>query len=321
MNAHRSRYGRRLFALLALLAAGMLAVYLLRPAWLLDAYFAAQRWHAGVAVAQVDIAGAPWRYAEGGKGETVLLVHGMAGSKENWMLLAPLLDGYRLVIPDQAGFGESADALDGDYRVSAQVERLRAFADALGLERFHLVGHSMGGQTAGVFAARYPERVRSLTLMSAAGVPFKPNAFQAMVERGENPFATETIEKFDAFMRMTFEHPPFAPPRLRQAYADRNASRAELWNRILRRLSSKQTRYFLQTRLDEIRAPTLVIWCDHDQLLDVSSVDAFRTGLPSATIEVLQGCGHMPMMEQPDAVADLLRRHFVLHAAAGAAAR
>jgi abhydrolase domain-containing protein 6 len=314
-NQSRSRLWRWLMLLLALvaLALALALVYWLRPGWMLDGYFAAQRWHAGVKEGDVSVAGANWRYVEGGSGEPVLLLHGMAGSKENWLLLAPHLTGaYRVIAPDQAGFGGSAEALDNDYRISAQVERLREFVDAMKLQRFHLVGHSMGGHTAGVFAARYPERVQTLTLMSAAGVPFKANAFQALIERGENPFATETIEKFDAFMRMTFEHPPFAPPRLRQAYADRNAPRAWLWNGILRRIVSPKTRYFLQSKLADIKAPTLVLWCDRDQLLDVSSVDAFRAGLPQARIEILQGCGHMPMMEKPVETATLLRQQFAM---------
>jgi abhydrolase domain-containing protein 6 len=307
----RSRFSRRLLALLGVSMAVLLIIYLLRPAWLLDAYFGAQRWYAGMQIAEVEVAGANWQYAEGGQGETVLLVHGMAGSKENWMLLAAqLTDRYRVIAPDQAGFGGSEPALDADYRISSQVDRLHAFADALKLERFHLVGHSMGGHSAGVFAARFPERVQSLTLMNAAGVPFKPNAFRARIEQGENPFATESIEKFDAFMRMTFERPPFAPRRFRQVYAERNAARAALWNQILRRVSSEKSRYFLQQKLPDIKAPTLVLWCDRDQLLDVSSVDAFRSGLPAATINIFKGCGHMPMMEFPELTAAALVAHF-----------
>lgn len=313
MNAPSKRRRALRWCLSVVCAAmvGVVAVYWLRPGWMLDGYFAAQRVYAGMHVASVPVQGVAWRYAEGGTGEPVVLLHGMAGSKENWLLLAPhLTDDYRLIAPDQAGFGESPEALDNDYRISAQVERLREFADAMKLSRFHLVGHSMGGHAAGVFAARYPERVQTLTLMNAAGVPFKPNAFQALLERGENPFATESVEKFDAFMRMTFEHPPFAPRRLRLAYAERNAARAWLWNGIVRRVTSIKSRYFLQSKLSQISAPTLVLWCDLDQLLDVSSVEAFRVGLPLARIEILQGCGHMPMMEQPRQTAELLRQHW-----------
>lgn len=309
-NAHRHR--RRWPIAILSVGLALALVYWLSPGWLLDGYFAVQRAYAGMRVGTVSVAGADWRYAHGGSGPPVLLVHGMGGSKENWMLMAPHLTGeFRLIAPDQAGFGESADSADDDYRITAQVERLRLFADTTGLTRFHLVGHSMGGQIAGIFAARYPERVLSLTLMDAAGVPFKPNAFQALLERGENPFATETVEKFDAFMRMTFEHPPFAPRRLRMVYAERNALRAPLWNRILQRITSLKTRYYLQEKLPEITASALIVWCDRDQLLDVSSVDAFRAGLPKARVEILQGCGHMPMMEQPRETAALLRSHFI----------
>jgi abhydrolase domain-containing protein 6 len=305
------RLVRAFLGLLIVLVAAIVLLYWLRPQWLLDGYFAIERGLAGLRAHSVQVDGGEWRYADGGEGPPVLLVHGMGGSKENWMLLARRLrSDHRLIVPDQAGFGASDDAVDDDYRIGAQVERLRAFADAIGVERFHLVGHSMGGQIAGVFAARYPDRVQTLTLMSSAGVPFRRNAFQALLERGENPFATETVEKFDAFMRMTFEHPPFAPPRLRLAYAQRNARRAPLWDRIIRRISSPESRYYLQGKLGDIRAPTLVLWCDRDQLLDVSSVEAFKRGLPSAEVVVLKGCGHMPMMEQPDAVAARLRALF-----------
>lgn len=297
-----------------MLALGVaLSVYLLRPDLLLDAHFAMQRSLAGLSTHAVEVDGARWTYDEGGSGEPVLLLHGMAGSKENWYLVAPYLKSdFHLYVPDQAGFGGSEAALDGDYRISAQVERLRAFADAMHLQRMHLVGHSMGGHIAGVFAARYPQRVASLSLISSAGVPFKRNAFQAILESGKNPFATESLEKFDQFMAMIFEKPPFIPARMRQVYAEHNAHRADLWSKILRRITSEKSRYYLQQKLPLISAPTLVLWCDRDQLLDVSSVDAFRAGLPDARIEVLKGCGHMPTMEQPQATAELLRSEFAL---------
>jgi len=310
-----TRWLRRTLILLALLlllgGATVLVLYRTAPERLLDANFAAERWWGGLGTRSIDIDGSRWRYNEGGRGEPVLLVHGMAGSKENWSLLAHYLTGhYRVIVPDQLGFGASPNAPDGNYRVTVQAKRLKAFADALGLQRLHLVGHSMGGHIAGVFAGRYPERVQSLTLMDSAGVHFKPNAFSERIERGENPFATETTEKFDAFMAMIFVHPPFAPERLRMAYAARNAPRARLWGLILKRQIAAKWRFYLEDHLDKIQAPSLLVWCDQDRLLDVSSVAAFRTELPGARVEILNGCGHMPMMERPRETAALLSQHF-----------
>lgn len=289
----------------------LLLVYWRAPERLLDANFAVEAWVAGVEARSVTVDGQRWQYVEGGQGEAVLLVHGMAGSKENWYRTAGYLRRhYRVIIPDQPGFGASPDALDGDYRIGQQARRLGRFVEALGIQRFHLVGHSMGGAIAGVYATRHPDRVQTLSLIDSAGVRFQPNAFTDLLERGENPFATESLAKFDAFLAMTFEHPPFAPTRLRAAYARRMAGRAELWNRIVAEVKSPRSRYLLEPRLKKITAPTLVIWCRRDQLIDVSAVEVFRRELPAAEIEILDGCGHMPMMEQPRETGELLLRQF-----------
>ena len=302
----------RWLALLAL-APGLVLVlvYALAPLRLVDLNFALSAWWAGLEVRGIEVDGEHWRYAEGGQGEAVLLVHGMAGSKENWYPTARYLSPrYRVIIPDQLGFGASEDARDRDYRIVSQARRLDRFATELGLGRFHLVGHSMGGAIAGVYASGHPERLLSLSLLDSAGVAFKPNAFTESLERGENPFATESAAKFDAFLGMVFEHPPFAPPRLRAAYARRMAGRAPLWNQIIAEVKSPGSRYILQPLLGKISAPTLVLWCRRDRLIDVSAVEVFRQALPSAEIAILEDCGHMPMMEQPQATAALLRQRF-----------
>ncbi len=301
------------WSLLALLVLGasLLLAYWLAPGQLLDLNFAAEAWSAGVETRSVEVDGQRWQYAEGGQGEPVLLVHGMAGSKENWYRTARYLGRhYRVIIPDQLGFGASPEAADGDYRIPQQARRLAHFAAALGIRRFHLVGHSMGGAIAGWYATRHPGQVQTLSLIDSAGVRFQPNAFTDLLERGENPFATESLAKFDAFIAMTFEHPPFAPTRLRAAYARRMAGRAALWNRIVQEVKSPRSRYLLEPRLKKIAAPTLVIWCRRDQLIDVSAVQVFRRELPAAEIEILDGCGHMPMMEQPRVTGELLLRQF-----------
>lgn len=305
------RWRRWLTLILILLFAPVLAIYWFQPAWLLEADFARQRWQAGLHTSDLVVGIQRWIYVEGGQGEPVLLVHGLAGSKENWYpTAAKLTDRYQVLIPDLPGFGESPDSADGRYQVDVQVERLHAFVAAKGWSRFHLAGHSMGGHIAGLYAARYPEQVRSLSLVNAAGVPFPRNAFQAELEAGGNPFAATDLESLDRFLAMAFAKPPFAPARVRAAYAARIAKRAPLWRGILRQLIAEDQRYRLQAELPNIQAPTLVLWCDQDQLLDVASTAAFQAGLPSADIEVLKGCGHMTPMEAPSDTAKALIANF-----------
>lgn len=311
----RSRF-RRALSLIggALLGAmiGLGIVYAAWPGWFLDAEFTRQRMLARLTEHRVQFDDQSWVYVErAGTGRTIVFVHGLAGSKENWYpTIRYLPPGDRILIPDLAGFGDSADSPDGDYRIATQVARLNAFVDALDIREFHLAGHSMGGHIAGLYAATHPDRVQSLSLLNAAGVPFPRNALQAELESGGNPFAVTDLAGFDRFAAMAFATPPYAPPRVRAAYAARIAPRAPLWRQALDQLVAEDQRYLLQQHLGDIKAPTLVLWCDRDQLLDVRSIDAFRAGLPGATIEVLNGCGHMTPMEAPEQTAALLSAQF-----------
>jgi alpha-beta hydrolase superfamily lysophospholipase len=94
----------------------------------------------------IQIAGDRIAYLEGGKGQTVLLLHGFADSKDARVAFAKHLTGaYHVAIPDLPGFGESTKRLDENYNIVSQVRRLDRFVEALGLQKFHPAGNSMGG--------------------------------------------------------------------------------------------------------------------------------------------------------------------------------
>ncbi len=85
-------------------------------------------------------------YLEGGKGPTILLLHGYAANKDNWLKLAPyLIKDYHVVIPDIPGYGESSMIEKASYNLSNQMSRLHKLALALELKKFHIAGNSMGG--------------------------------------------------------------------------------------------------------------------------------------------------------------------------------
>ena len=107
----------------------------------------------------------------GGDGEPVVFVHGMGSTSAFWQqqLTGGRLEGYRLVALDLPGWGDSSQP-DAAYTPSFYAKAVLAAMDALGLERAHVVAHSMGGQAAIVLTVEPPERVRSLTLSAPAGV-------------------------------------------------------------------------------------------------------------------------------------------------------
>lgn len=107
-------------------------------------------------------------YVEWGPAEAkpVVLLHGITGHARVWDHLArSLQDRYRVLALDQRGHGDSEAPADADYRIAVMVEDLAGFAAAVGLERFSLVGHSMGGRIAIAYAAGHPERVERLVIV------------------------------------------------------------------------------------------------------------------------------------------------------------
>ena len=307
------RLARILLGLVLAFALAVLSVYFIRPAWYLDGEYARWALLAGAQKHAIDVAGHRVVYLEAGNGTPVLLVHGFSGSKENWLPFArelPLTD--RVLMPDLPGWGESSRLPDQDYAIAPQVERLGAFMDALRVGRVHLVGHSMGGQIAGLYAVQHPERVLSLTLVDSAGVHFKENAFAARVLAGQTPFNFATREQFHGFMHELFIEPPWLPPRVVDVLIERNRPRYEFQATLLARLRQEPDALLLERALGQIRVPTLALWCRDDKLLDVSSLEAIERGIVRAPVEtaVLAGCSHMPMMEQPKAMADKLLPFF-----------
>ena len=135
-----------------------------------------ERAHAGLARKEITLAdGTHVVYLEGGSGEPLVLVHGFGADKDNFTRVARwLTPHYRVIVPDLVGFGESSHLPDVDYHYAAQAQRVRAFVQALGLQRVDLGGNSMGGGIAMSYAAQHPQEVHSLWLVDCAGIAGAP---------------------------------------------------------------------------------------------------------------------------------------------------
>jgi abhydrolase domain-containing protein 6 len=285
-----------------------LGVYVARPAWLLELEFARVAVPAGLREHRIVVGDHEWAYYEGGAGPVIVLVHGFSGYKEYWLeLAARLARDHRVVLPDLPGWGESQRRDGVDYGVVAQSRRLRAFLGALALDDVVLVGHSMGGHIAGLDAADGDPRVRALALVDSAGFRFTPNAFARRVQAGETPFNFSDRAQFDAFMAELFASPRWLPPRVKDVLIARNVADHAFQAHMLRTISAPDAVFLLESRLAQARVPLLAVWCRGDRLLDVSSLDAIARERPDATIVKLAPCSHMPMLEQPDALARAIR--------------
>ena len=302
-------------AVLGIAASSMVAAFVLwrDPFLLVRGEFARQRVAAGLSQASVDVAGHRWSYAyrdaDTPDAPTVVMVHGFTGSKENWYPLAAALGGrYRLLIPDLPGWGESERKPGAVYGFSEQAANVDAFVRALSPGKpVVLLGHSMGGGIAAVAAARYPRDVARVGLLDAAGVRFKDNAFGLDVLAGKNPFAVEDDASLQRYIDIVFHDAkakPWLPWPASTALIRKRRADAAFEQDVLARIGRSEESLLPGEEAVRIRQPALLLWCKQDAVIDASALELYAQRIPQARKVLLDGCGHMSLMERPAEVAD-----------------
>lgn len=296
-----------LILLLVLLAVPVLA-YLLAPRALLLWLRGLLRGRGGLVQKSIRVGGIDWPYLEGGNpaGRPLVLVHGFGGDKDNWSFYAPYLkdQGYRLVFPDLPGFGENDRSLAPDYSIGAQAARLRDFLTALGIDKCHLGGNSMGGAIALRFALDFPERLLSLTLFNNAGViGTEESELQQRVLQGESPLVPRTMADIDRLLAFVAYKPRWVPRQFKRVAFDEMKPHEALLEKIFGQLVEDALDRPLNDRLNEIRVPTQIIWGRHDRLIDVTCAVVQHQGIPHSELVIFEDVGHVPMIERPAATA------------------
>jgi pimeloyl-ACP methyl ester carboxylesterase len=225
----------------------------------------------------------------------VVCVHGYCQSSAYWV---PTLDrlaraGVRGLAPDLPGFGASARR-PGPYTMEAYADGIAGLLDARKLQRVALVGGSMGGVVAQHFALRHPARLVRLLLVATGGAMGDPAAGLARAEAvAAAPWDAAAVEPV---VRGFFREPP-APERL--AEYRRIALTASHAAAIEAARSNAGSRTL--DRLGEIRVPTLIIQGRHDRARTPEHGAAMRDRIQGARLEILEGSGHTPQLEEPEA--------------------
>lgn len=297
---------RKLLICLALIVAAGAATLYLSPATLLASVQFTERQLAGLDSRQVQVGDFNIHYYEGGPqgAETILMIHGFGADKDNWPRFSrPLTARYHVIALDLPGFGDSSKP-EASYDVGTQVERLNAFAKAIGLHKLHLIGNSMGGHIAALYAARHPEEVLSVALLNNAGVnaPQASELFKRLDRGDANPLLVRNADDFSNMLDLLFVEKPPLPGSLKQYLAERAMASHDFNQKIFNQL---RERYIpLETELAKIQVPTLLLWGDQDQILDVSSIKVMQPLLKQPTVVIMQACGHLPMIERPEETAE-----------------
>ena len=234
----------------------------------------------------------------------ILLLHGFGASLQAWDDWAPALEkNLRVLRIDIPGFGLSGPAVNQDYSDAADVARVIAVMDQLGVQQVIVAGHSMGGRIAWNLAAAHPERVSKLVLLSPDGFP-DPNAksdktYEVPALLGLLPYS---LPKWA--LRMGGVAPAFADgsqltPQMMQRYHDMMLApgvRTALLDRMRQTRNSDPV-----VRLQSIKAPTLLLWGEKDAFIPVSNAQDYLKAMPQATLVTLPGVGHVLHEEAPQA--------------------
>ena len=238
------------------------------------------------------------QYFEHGDGpETVVLVHGFTASGRIWAKVQRAFDpSFRSIAISNRGAGDSERGeTKDDYTVAAFARDLANAVNALGLQNFVLVGHSVGGATAAQFALHHPDVLKALVLLNP--VPLVGNAWRTGWE-------TELAAMFDGALRPAATEPASAFERALQDDVRRNP--------IERRdggIESMAT-LKLRQRLKELTMPVLVVGGDRDKVVGVENILAEYLALPELTrsLHIFHSVGHSPNLEVPERLAGTLRR-------------
>jgi abhydrolase domain-containing protein 6 len=303
----------------------VLAVALWRdPGLVIRAEFAKQRMRLGAESNDILVDNDHrWTYVELAADKpdapTIVMLHGYTGSKENWYRVARALRGrYRIVMPDLPGWGQSERKDGADYGYVAQSARLAAFLrepEIANKQPVVLIGHSMGGGIAALTAARYWTLVSRVGLLDASGVRFEDNQFGIDVLAGKNPFGVSDAASLERYLATVFhnrETRPWVPWPATDIYIAQRKRDAGFEQRVLDKIGRGEERFLPGAEAANISQPALLLWCRQDKVIDPSAMTLYAARMPHASQVLLEGCGHMSLMERPgetaEAVAMLIER-------------
>jgi pimeloyl-ACP methyl ester carboxylesterase len=247
-------------------------------------------------------------YGTAGRGPALVLIHGLVGSVANWRRNVDELSKYATVYAvDMANMGQSQRVAGLDASMAATADRLAGFMAALGLERADIAGHSHGGAVAMMFAARHPERVRSLILFAPAN-PFCDlghvlvKFYQTRTGRLLARLVPHLPRPLHALsLRRMYGDPKRVTAGSLEGYTDglRVPGTVEhilgivsLWHEDMRKLQVELGRIAM--------TPTLLVWGDRDRAVGLPSAERLQGALRRSRLVVVEGAGHIPFEEMPE---------------------
>jgi pimeloyl-ACP methyl ester carboxylesterase len=235
----------------------------------------------------------------GGRGDPVLVLHGAGGNRGFTRWTHQVAEHFTVWAPTHPGFGTSGDA-DWMESIDDLARFYLWFIDAAKLGRPHLLGQSLGGWTAAEMATMSPGSIDRLVLVDAVGL--KPETGEILDVFYHSPtelrdlmvYDPKTVPDWDQL----FGRAP-SPSEAQIATRNREMAARLTWKPYMHNPRLAQF-------LSRVANSTLIVWGREDRIVPVECGEQYRRLLPNATLTVLERCGHVPPLEQPDAFARLV---------------
>jgi pimeloyl-ACP methyl ester carboxylesterase len=258
-----------------------------------------------------------------GQGPPVVLIHGVAGRAAQWDQIVQLLaEKHTVVAPDLLGHGESAKPR-GDYSLGAHASGIRDLLLGLNIARASVVGHSLGGGIAMQFAYQFPERCERLVLVSSGGLgeEVHPLLRAATLPGSEfvlpllaHPRVIDVASVIPrALGRIGLRTGPDVTEMARGYQSLANAEARSAFIQTLRgvidpsgqRINASD-RLYLASKM-----PSLIVWGERDRIIPVEHAQPAHQGMPGSRLELFEGAGHFPQLDDPLRFARTIEDFFV----------
>lgn len=252
----------------------------------------------------IDANGVRTRVLESGSGPVLIFLHGVSGHLEAYHRnILPHARHFRVLAIDMLGHGFT-DKPARDYEIADYVEHLRDLIDALGVDKVHLSGESLGGWVAARFAATYPERIDRLVLNTAGGMIADPKVMERLRTLSLNAVRSPDREATRKRLEFLMLDPTIVTEDLVEARfaCFRLPGMVEAMERImcLQDMDVRQRNMLTPEELGRIQAETLVLWTTHDPTASVEVGQRLADLVPNSRFVVMENCGHWPQYEDPD---------------------
>ncbi|MDP8951804.1 MAG: alpha/beta fold hydrolase [Actinomycetota bacterium] len=262
----------------------------------------------------------PTRYLAEGEGPPLILLHGVGDNALVWDWVIPALARtHRVYAPDLPGSGGSARPRGDDYSPASFGRFLAAFLDALGVERAAVVGNSLGGLVGLRLALTDPDRVTALVLIAGAGLGRGVSpALRSLALPGYGGLAVAWGKRPPGAVQRALGRAALlfgSPRRIPVKWLKEQYKLARLPGFLEGQLATVRAqvglrgqREILLDRLSSLRVPTLVVWGERDRVLPPDQAREAISRIPDGSLELIPDCGHLPQVERPDHVAQILVR-------------